>query len=539
MTKIDEKFLSNISDSPGRCAFRGQENAAWELHSSAIRRLQNDSKFQESITTPGFPGIFLNYHRDELIAPAHASGFGIEQGRKIWDLQLLAKLQHFGAATGLMDFTWNPLIALWFACKSAKNAKGPGGEESDGKVFVVNLNDPQGFGQIPHKKKDQSIERVLRVHAEDRALYWEPMILSEAAARIIGQESVFVIGQPFIPERLVQEITINAQDKASFRKELADIFGITEESLYRDVHGFSKVNGVDSTIRLMSKDLKNHLHQGNALYQSGEYSEAIRSYTRSIALLPDVRELYFLRANAKSDSGDYSGALSDYDKAKKCGRLYIEDSEGNSQRDRRQMLMLLFNRGNSRAALNDHVGAIADFDDAIQYCPTEFWTIRVMFNRGNSKAMLQRLKEALADYDHILKHGTNEPGVPYEKARYNKGNMLLMLGRPEEAMECYEQASGAHFGDPNASRNLEAVIRAISYISGGHKERVVTEPARSERLPVRNVEVIYSNLERSSAPIPFAGNVGNIGNTGGFSLLGGPGFGGGPGFAVQISKDSQ
>ena len=289
----------------------------------------------------------------------------------------------------------------------------------------------------------------------------------------------------------------------------------------------------------MSKGPKNHVNQGNELYQLGKFSAAIRSYSRSIALSPDVRELYFLRANAKSDSGDYSGALSDYDKAEKCARLYIEDSDGNSQHDRRQMLMLLFNRGNSRAALNDHVGAIADFDKAIPYCPTEFWSIRVMFNRGNSKAMLQRLKEGLADYDHILEHGTIEPGVPYEKARFNKGNMLLMLGRPEEALECYEQATDAHFGDSNASRNLEAAIEAISYVSGGHKERVVTEPPRSERLPIRNVEVVYSNLERASPLIRFAGNVGNIGNTGGFGLPGGPGFGGGPGFTVQISKDSQ
>ena len=42
-------------------------------------------------------------------------GLGVEDGREVSDLQLLAKLQHFGAATGRLDFTWSPLVALWFA----------------------------------------------------------------------------------------------------------------------------------------------------------------------------------------------------------------------------------------------------------------------------------------------------------------------------------------------------------------------------------------------------------------------------------------
>ena len=45
-----------------------------------------------------------------------------ERGRKLGDIELLAKLQHYGAATRLLDFSKNVLIALWF-CVSDREYK--------------------------------------------------------------------------------------------------------------------------------------------------------------------------------------------------------------------------------------------------------------------------------------------------------------------------------------------------------------------------------------------------------------------------------
>ena len=40
MSTVEEKFLSKVSRFHRALAFRGQEDANWKLHSSAVRRLK-------------------------------------------------------------------------------------------------------------------------------------------------------------------------------------------------------------------------------------------------------------------------------------------------------------------------------------------------------------------------------------------------------------------------------------------------------------------------------------------------------------------
>jgi hypothetical protein len=54
-------------------------------------------------------GVCLNYHYHK---------------EKLNDLELLLELQHYGAATGLVDFSRDFLIALWFAAHGNKGKNG-------------------------------------------------------------------------------------------------------------------------------------------------------------------------------------------------------------------------------------------------------------------------------------------------------------------------------------------------------------------------------------------------------------------------------
>ena len=527
MTRIEEKFLSKVNRFHTAFAFRGQEDASWELHSSAVRRLIRDTD-RIALNTPRFRRIYASYHSYELIESARTAGFDIEEGRTISDLQLLAKLQHFGAATGLMDFTWNPLVALWFACAAGEK------DDEDGKVFVINLNDPMRWRRVPSGDEAQSTEDIFLQHDDDVPLYWEPMARSEASARIIGQRSVFVIGRPLIPEdAVVEEIQIDSSDKKEMRKELADIFDVSERSLFRDVYGFSSVNRAVSPVRLMT-DPDYYLMRGNSFYQQGDYSEAIESYGRCIELAGDVREPYLLRGNARSEIQDYAGALEDYDSAQECTRLYLNWSPNTQIVHDPEMHTILFNRGNVKAASGDYQGAIADYDRALEITPDGYLAKSVFFNRANTKALLGMFDDATKDYDQTIRIADSQ-GRNDENAHFNKGNVLVLCGRFSEALRCYHRSSQAP--DSGAANNKANVARVLERIGDARFTCHVSESSPlSKPLAHVSVEVAANATGSERLVLLFQGNVGNTGNFGGNGTPGGSGFPGRMGFVVEVSE---
>ena len=394
------EFLAELSRFRSGFAYRGQKNKKWELESSALRRMRQLDVAPYVLDSRRSQKALLAYHRDELLDPARTAGFGIEDGRELTDLELLAKLQHFGAATGLLDFTWNPLVALWFASQPA--------EEGDlsGTVFAVNLNDQQQFRRVSYEgsKNRSRIEELLSAEETPTPLYWEPIVNSDANARIIGQSSVFVIGQPHIPTEVVNKIKIGASDKPAYRRHLAEYLGITDLTLFRDAYGFSSVNSARSPIRraLLAETA---LNRGNRLHQQLDHEEAIDCYDQCLEQAGEIGEIYLLRANAKAALGHDTEACVDYNNAKQCEQLFLDPAAATSRREREFLRTLLFNRGNSRAMLRDFEGAGADFEAAKKHSPTEYWRVRAIFNLANVLARLHRLEDAAECYNDAIIFG--------------------------------------------------------------------------------------------------------------------------------------
>ncbi|MBE4107803.1 FRG domain-containing protein, partial [Vibrio parahaemolyticus] len=99
--------------------WRGQSDIDWRLDSSAYRRLQGSTGYQSAD-----PNKAMIRYEKTLLQHATHRGYRYENGKELSDFELLAKLQHHGAATRLVDFTRNALIGIWFAC--SENAQKSG-----------------------------------------------------------------------------------------------------------------------------------------------------------------------------------------------------------------------------------------------------------------------------------------------------------------------------------------------------------------------------------------------------------------------------
>jgi FRG domain len=110
-------------------AWRGVVNSEYALHSSVYRR------FLARWGTPP----------DESDVVVLDSGI-LKAARKRWRfdnlsaLETLAHIQHYGGPTRLLDVSFNPLVALWFAVEQ-KFDDGKQLPDTDGRIFVFDATD--------------------------------------------------------------------------------------------------------------------------------------------------------------------------------------------------------------------------------------------------------------------------------------------------------------------------------------------------------------------------------------------------------------
>ncbi len=523
MATIIDKFLQKIREAtsrPGIYAYRGQAKSPWPLRSAATRRLI-ENLGNDVLKNPRFANIYADYHRNTLVDAARTRGFGVEAGRDISDLQLLAKLQHFGAATGLLDFTWDPLVSLWFASREASDC--------NGKLFILNTNDTIHVAKVPSDQGGQTIDAVFYREANAPGLlYCEPMWSGDAMPRILRQRGVFVIGRPLIPtdSQIITEIEIPKDDKNSLLEELA-LLDIGESSLFPDIYGFSASEGVSSSIRVT--DPQFYLVQGNHHFQSGDYAQAITAYDNCIELASDIGEPYFLRGNAKSEAKLYRDAIEDYGQAMahKDQPFLSLVLDINEFLRSRFLVMVYFNCGNALAALDDYEEALLYYGKAIEVSlgePVAFGREQALFNRGNTYMDLGKFREAIGDYDKAIALGE-------ERVIFNKGNALVALGRFNEAVECYRQAEQEQRDRSSAVQNLSALERIVGEI--GPREYQCHVEQNPDDV-IGHVLVQVSGGDSSSVVEVFKGRVGNTGSYG-WKGPGGKGFHGKRGFVVMVA----
>lgn len=210
--------------------FRGQGSYKWFLTPSALR-------YADEVHRTKALRLLGDFKRVAKIKLSHNS-----DARDLLDWVQLA--QHFGLPTRLLDWTQNPVVALWFTCTAS---------DDDGAVFLI---DPVVLNRASHLKCARvcdveqdatAIKQLLELDGRiekngRRTIAVQPVWNSE---RLMRQQGVFTIhgsrelslsdaklGSTGMPSLIC--IPILASEKQGLRRELTRI-GVDEMSLFPEL----------------------------------------------------------------------------------------------------------------------------------------------------------------------------------------------------------------------------------------------------------------------------------------------------------------
>ncbi|MDD5363171.1 MAG: FRG domain-containing protein [Ignavibacteria bacterium] len=404
--------LVDISNN-GSLIFRGQGDYGKEVESGAVRRLKK-SKIKCT------PKQLREYHSiliDNALKRRESHSVIKDKN----EFTVLAELQHYGAATILLDFTFNSLVALFFACKSSATKS---------KVYCLKVDAPR-FSKINSIRRinkeikdsgvfdklegifseddgfDELIEHLIAKENEMSKKHFLQWVPPHNNNRIIKQDSIFVISSDGkIEEKEFDKIIeIDKNCRENVLKELEHKFNITDESLYPDFYGYALANS--SMTQYKYKDKVNFYKLGNESFSKGNFDKAIGYFTEEINIKPDNYFAYYMRGMSYYYKKDYENAIEDFNFTLKS----------NTKDD----ASIYFYRAYSYSQIGKHRDAENDYTLAINKEPNFLIAYN---NRGYNRIILKNFEEAGQDLNKAL-----ELEPKYSLAKLNLCLLYILIDK--------------------------------------------------------------------------------------------------------------
>ena len=462
-----------------------------------------------------------------MIENARLLGHDQLVGKRLSDLALLAELQHFRAATCLIDFTRNALIALWFACEqlAAKVEKDSGDEnkldaektndkkeEVDGKVYAVRVDDPSRYRTVTSELLEKNtIGDFFKEDDNSRyPLYqWQPKLQNN---RIIAQQSVFIFGGAKIEP--ADECIILKKGKQELLKALDKVTGFNDATIYPDSEGFASLNvqskpdfkpdaqgylqrGIEAHQKsVRDVEAQQERKQDIGEHQKNELMEAISCYTTVISLPPDKniqsvdKDILFWahhhRGIAYLDAGPIENvldlAIRDFDEAIKLKKEILDTTDENLpkvQRLKKDLAKTYVHRGIIHYEKGDFDNAIIDYTQATDLDPdfadAYYQCAFVSLSEGDLDLAIDNYTKAI-DLDPDLTDAYKELGFAHF------GNNDL-----ERAIENYKIALQKDPDDTNTY-----IHRGLTYFRNDMKKEALKDLSKAVQLNPSDGKAYYN-----------------------------------------------
>ncbi len=207
-------------DAPGEWMFRGHSSCRWELLAS-VHRLRDPS--YDPAAMQAFEKRLLDEfkRRSRMFLPSPPT--------REWEWLVVA--QHFGLPTRLLDWTENPLVALFFAVRENDGT-------NDGKLIAYRHGHPEI--DIDTLENPFSIEQIEVVR---------PPFLDQ---RVVAQRSIFTAEPPLRDRKdprgeAVRSWYVSGSSSDLIRSEL-DKLGISESTMFPGLESLAKDIRYDARI---------------------------------------------------------------------------------------------------------------------------------------------------------------------------------------------------------------------------------------------------------------------------------------------------
>ena len=233
-----EDLLALLQETPNNLPntvrmWRGQSDIAWPIHSAAYRRLALEK------ATPTENDLI--FYENDLLKRATHRGYRNFEGVRLNDFDLLARLQHHGTATRLVDATRNALVGMFFCSRE--------NPETVGGLFGFHSEYLGGYEGEP---RDETYDEVMKnISNYEHPQTWEPPTVS---SRVAAQHSQFLFSALSKSERAslaiapkplaLLTIAISPELKAEAMNVLSSVFDIRLITLFPDLDGFGMANSV-------------------------------------------------------------------------------------------------------------------------------------------------------------------------------------------------------------------------------------------------------------------------------------------------------
>lgn len=200
---------------------RATLRAIWDLHTSYSGRSGNDEQWLWRGQANGEHGLDPAIHTrvrrsvdltdenvkkatSQLIGATREAGLDCHESTTLPDLALLAMLQHYGAATPLLDVSLDPVVALYMAVVSPN----PYDLKRDGAIFAIRRPTKNPIARFDSRRHIYIYEKL---PAAGVVTYEAP----DVSERLRIQRGLFLIGKVSVSDNSTMPLTFEIEGEPS------------------------------------------------------------------------------------------------------------------------------------------------------------------------------------------------------------------------------------------------------------------------------------------------------------------------------------